>query len=127
MKEGSTTLTPTEFGALVKSLGLEVTEEDLADPSGDRTISFAEFLKVMLLKMSLKNVDKEIVDTFQVFDINGDGFITAEELKTVMNNMGEAVSEKDAVDMIAVADVDGDGRLNVSEYSHKMSEKMSEN
>lgn len=100
---------------LIYALGYEPSVEDSLDPDGTRRINFLEFLTIMLNKM-----DAQIAETFRVFDVDGDGYITAHELYTVMNNMGEDVTESDANDMIRDADLDGDGRLNLIEYARNM-------
>ena len=48
----------------------------------------------------------------QVFDRDGDGYITASELKQVLRMMGEYVTEREARDMVREADSDGDGRID---------------
>ena len=39
---GSVVLNVTELGELVRSMGYEPSEQDLADPNGDRKINFIE-------------------------------------------------------------------------------------
>lgn len=48
----------------------------------------------------------------QVFDQNGDGFISATELRAVMKNLGENLSDKEVDDMLKEADVNGDGQID---------------
>ena len=48
----------------------------------------------------------------QLFDEDGNGFITASELRAVLCNLGEVMSEDEVQEMIRSADVDGDGRIN---------------
>ena len=50
--------------------------------------------------------DADLRDAFKVFDIDGDGHITARELKLVMNSLGQSVSQSDIEDMIKEADTD---------------------
>ena len=48
----------------------------------------------------------------QVFDRDGNGFISAAELRHVMMNLGEKLSEEDVDEMIREADVNGTGQLD---------------
>ena len=48
----------------------------------------------------------------QVFDIDGNGYIDANELRLTMNNLGENLSEDDVKAMIREADINGDGRID---------------
>jgi Ca2+-binding EF-hand superfamily protein len=50
--------------------------------------------------------DADLRDAFKVFDIDGDGIITARELKLIMNSLGQSVSEADIDEMIKEADTD---------------------
>lgn len=50
--------------------------------------------------------------TPQVFDRNGDGFISASELRLVMTNLGEKLSDSDMEEMFAEADVNRDGKID---------------
>ncbi len=121
MKPDSHTISVHDLDELIKAQGFIPSDTDLLDPEGNRTIDFLEFVNIMLAKMSTKDLQKEIIETFKVFDLNGDGYISAAELKEVLTNMGDQLSEKEALDMIHDADADGDGRLNLVEYSKKMS------
>lgn len=110
-----TTIDTTTLRELIYALGYEPTAEDSNDPLGNRRVTFLEFMNMMLNKM-----DSQIAETFKVFDVDGDGFITAKELYSVMKEMGEDVTENEAIDMIRDADLDGDGRLNLIEYARNM-------
>ena len=48
---------------------------------------------------------------FQVFDIDGNGYIDANELKLTMQNLGENLTEDDVKAMIREADTNGDGMI----------------
>lgn len=48
----------------------------------------------------------------QVFDKNGDGYISAAELRHVMTTLGERLTEEEVSEMVKEADMDGDGQVN---------------
>ena len=62
---------------------------------------------------------KELIECFETFDEDKDGFIPADELKHVMMNIGdigERFTEEEADEMIREADIDGDGFINYHEF-----------
>ncbi len=58
------------------------------------------------------DIYKAIVLCFQLFDKNGDGYISAEELYLVMTQLGEKLSMNDASEMMKEADTNGDGLID---------------
>ena len=52
----------------------------------------------------------------QIFDKDGDGFITPQELRSVMTQMGEPVTHDEVDAIVKEADTDGDGNINYAEF-----------
>jgi calmodulin len=121
-KDGNGTVEPEEIGEVMQVLGLEITNEELADimadldENGDGVMDFDEFVVMMDRRMSIRSQRAEIEETFKVFDKNGDGKITFDELKEVLTQLGEEVSDKDVMDMIREADLNGDGAIDFEEF-----------
>ncbi|WZZ83955.1 hypothetical protein YC2023_104527 [Brassica napus] len=62
-------------------------------------------------------------EAFNVFDQNGDGFITVDELmKAVLSSLRlkQGKTLDDCKKMIKQVDVDGDGRVNYKEFRQMM-------
>ncbi len=128
------------------------------DADGNGTIDFPEFLTLMARKMKDTDSEEEILEAFkvmkcthprvrtegwfeflwQVFDKDGNGFISAAELRHVMTNLGELnfhwfppipspestlfwifllffsgekLTDEEVDEMIREADIDGDGQV----------------
>ena len=121
-------VSPEELKDTLRSLGQDPSDEDIAkilrdfdeDKSGD--INFEEFLKFLAKKMKNHDPEIEIMQACQVFDVNGDGFISSDELKMVMADLGENLSDAEIADMIKVGDLDGDGRINYAEFAKMMNQ-----
>ena len=64
----------------------------------------------------------ELRSAFTLYDLDRDGYITAQELKSVMLSTGEDLSDKDAQVMIDMADADGDGRVSFEEFKRFLSD-----
>lgn len=80
---------------------------------GNGMIEFDEFMA--FLKKSYKKPDEvksDLKKAFQVFDLNGDGFISREELQNVLTKMGEKLTDKEVDEMMKKADKNGDGKID---------------
>ena len=83
-----------ELGVVMRSLDQNPTEDDLQDMidevdlNGDGVVDFPEFLTMMARKMRDTESEKEIKEAFKVFDMDGNGYISAAELRHVMTDLG---------------------------------------
>ena len=131
--DGDGTITTKELGSVLRSLGQNPTEPELqdmtneADPYGNGTIDFPEYLTMMARKMKDCDSEEEIVEAFKVFDKEGNGFISAGELRHVMTNLGETMTDEEVDDMIRESDIDGDGQINYEEFVKMMMSKWQAN
>ena len=78
-KDGDGTITTKELGTVMRSLGQNPTEAELADminevdADGNGSIDFPEFLTMMARKMKDTDSEEEILEAFKVFDKDGNG------------------------------------------------------
>lgn len=82
------------------------------DQDGNGSIEFDEFLLMMARKLKATDGEEEMHHAFNVFDKNGDGFITFDELKRVMCSIGERLTDEEIEDMIKEADLNGDKKID---------------
>ncbi|KAH8059907.1 hypothetical protein JL720_13717 [Aureococcus anophagefferens] len=115
-KDGDGTITTKELGTVMRSLGQNPTEAELADminevdADGNGTIDFPEFLTMMARKMKDTDSEEEILEAFKVFDKDGNDL--AAELRHIMTNLGEKLTDEEVDEMLREADIDGDGQIN---------------
>lgn len=66
--------------------------------------------------------EQEMREAFKVFDVDGDGFISASELQEVLKKLGlpEASSMANVREMITNVDRDSDGRVDFGEFKCMM-------
>ena len=122
-----------EMAKVKRALGLHssrfYTEAELQDlinefdVDSDGQIDFEEFLILMARKMKESNTEEDIRETFQVFDKDGNGFISAAELWQVMTIVGKNLTNKEVDEMIREVDTDGDGQVNYEEFVTNMMSK----
>ncbi|XP_070610997.1 calmodulin-like [Erythrolamprus reginae] len=127
-RNGDGTITTRELGTVLRSLGQNPTEAELREivhkleTHKNGTIDFPGFLNLM--EKEIKNRDcHEIRKAFQVFDRDGNGYISAAELRHIMTNLGEKLSHEEVEEMLKVADLDGDGQINYDEFLRVMTSK----
>lgn len=87
------------------------------DTKLDGALDFEDFMcvYVMRLKDGPNDMD-ELIEAFQAFDKQGNGFIMSEDLKTVLTTLGnDRLTDEEAQMMVNLADKDGDGVLDYDE------------
>ncbi|XP_061373350.1 probable calcium-binding protein CML44 [Gastrolobium bilobum] len=104
---GKSSLDFNEFSFFYNSISKEIKGESSDDNDGDDT---------------KEELEKDLVKTFEVFDLDGDGFITSQELESVLKRLGfwDERSCKDCRSMIFLYDTNLDGRLDFEEFKNMM-------
>ena len=128
-EDGDGNITVKELGTVMRSLGQNPTEADIAemmrtvDTDGNGTVSFDEFVVMMKRQMQACESPEEVEAAFKIFDKNGDGTISAAELRHVMTSLGERLTDEEADRMIKEADPDGDGQIVYRDFVKLMCAK----
>nr|CDS30599.1 calmodulin [Hymenolepis microstoma] len=125
-KDGNGLISRSELDDIVRSLGQNPTQGDIkkmmdeVDVDGNGAIDWNEFLKLMEKKLQDCEPERELKEAFQVFDMDGDGYISHVELRRAMETFGERVSGHQSREMIKHADIDGDGQVDYEEFVKTM-------
>ncbi|KAE8686233.1 putative calcium-binding protein CML12 [Hibiscus syriacus] len=117
-------LTMLELAALLRSLGLQPTGDQLQvllahmDSNGNGAVEFDELTNAILPHMNEQIMvnQEQLKELFTLFDRDGNGYITPAELAGCMSKMGNRC-RKELAEMIREADADGDGVINFNEFS----------
>ena len=123
-------LTQLELAALLRSLGLRPTGEDsralllAIDADGSGTVEFDELalaIAPVLTAHAPRLVDQaQLLEVFQAFDRDGNGYISAAELARSMARLGQPLTFDELRRMMSDADVDGDGVISFREFAGVM-------
>ena len=65
--------------------------------------------------MKETDTEAEIREMFKVFDMDGNGFISAEEFKWTMMNLHNQLTEEEVNEIIKTADLNGDGQIDLKD------------
>jgi len=96
---------------------------DLIDENGDRFINFPEFVRAnLMLGPNSSDLDR-LKFSFQVFDLNGDGYISKEELLSILKDSLEEsllLTDDQMMEMVDSTfnevDLNKDGKISFEEY-----------
>ena len=58
--------------------------------------------------------------TFELVDVDGDGYIPTAELKNLMSRLGQGITETRAVEVVVAADANHDGKISLEEFAALM-------
>ncbi|KAG7557761.1 EF-hand domain [Arabidopsis suecica] len=130
-KDGDGRITTKELNESLKNLGIIIPENELTqiiqkiDVNGDGCVDieeFGELYKTIMVEDEDEVGEEDMKEAFNVFDRNGDGFITVDELKAVLSSLGlkQGMSLEECRKMIIQVDVDGDGRVDYKEFRQMM-------
>ncbi|KZV16560.1 hypothetical protein F511_11392 [Dorcoceras hygrometricum] len=115
---------------LLLNTGAQATLDELEELVGHTSLDsidfaffYEELVKAKIQEKNDSGCNDDLSKAFQVFDLNGDGFITCEELQTVLSRWGlwDKSNGQDCKDMIRVFDINSDGVLDFEEFKVMMS------
>lgn len=127
-------LTHLELAALLRSLGLKPNGDQLhtllatIDSNGNGSVEFDELVKAILPDISEQILvnQEQLVEVFQIFDRDGNGYITAAELAGAMAKMGHPLTYRELTEMMREADSNGDGVISFNEFTTIMAKSAAD-
>ncbi|XP_047982786.1 calmodulin-like protein 3 [Salvia hispanica] len=127
-RDGDGRITKSELSASLEKMGIFIPGDELAqmitrvDVNGDGCVDIDEFSTLYQTIMDERNEEEDMKEAFNVFDQNGDGFISVEELGSVLASLGlrQGRGAEECEKMINKVDADGDGRVDFNEFKQMM-------
>ncbi|GMI73322.1 calmodulin-like 3, ARF-GAP domain 11 [Hibiscus trionum] len=127
-KNGDGKITNKELSESLENLGIFIPSKELIqmvekiDVNGDGFVDIDEFGALYETIMHERDEEEDMMEAFNVFDQNRDGFITVEELRSVLSSLGlkQGRTIEDCKRMIQKVDEDGDGMVNFKEFKQMM-------
>ena len=118
-RDGDKLISKREYAAFRKSYGLKISDAELNeemgefDADGDGKWSQQEFLRALNDK---SDDEGESEREFQVWDRDGDGFVSEGELRDLLVNIGAVELAAVTKALIKEADLDSDGKIRWEEF-----------
>ncbi|CAI5461963.1 unnamed protein product [Closterium sp. Yama58-4] len=128
-KDGDGVITADELASALNLIGVSASEDVVSsmmregDFDGNGSVNLEEFLALNAMAERLGgDVSRSVLkDVFQVFDVDHNGMISADELFRVMANVeGGGVTLDECKRMISSVDMDGDGFVDFPEFERMM-------
>ncbi|KAH7834909.1 hypothetical protein Vadar_020856 [Vaccinium darrowii] len=126
-----------ELRSLLERIGVHSTQEELQALVGKTRLDLIDFLLFYDTNVKQKNghdqivegeneehddLERDLAKAFEVYDLNGDGYISCEELQSVLSRLGfwSEGCGRDCSSMIKVYDMNSDGLLDFDEFKKMM-------
>lgn len=125
-KNNQGVLTMKLLGTLLRYLGHSPTETEIQEiivKMNKKTISFPEFVDLMLNKKEIVDIESGVLKAFSVFDLNQNGLISADELRQALTTLGDKLTEIEAKVLIQKAKVNQDGLIDYTIFIDSMKPK----
>ncbi|EOA18840.1 hypothetical protein CARUB_v10007462mg [Capsella rubella] len=133
-KNGDGKISVDELKEVIRALSPSASPEETVtmmkqfDLDGNGFIDLDEFVALFQIGIgggggggNNRNDVSDLKEAFELYDLDGNGRISAKELHSVMKNLGEKCSVQDCKKMISKVDTDGDGCVNFDEFKKMMS------
>ncbi|KAK8636787.1 hypothetical protein V6N13_124525 [Hibiscus sabdariffa] len=123
---GDGKISSSELGSIMGSLGQQLTDEELhkmvkeVDADGDGFIDFQEFVELNTKGVDSNEALENLKEAFSVYDLDGNGSISADELHQVLQSLGDDCSIAECRKMISGVDKDGNGLIDFEEFQLMM-------
>ena len=120
------TINSQKIREIMQKLGKYPTEEQLqrlianVAKYDSKKISFDDFVDMMEQLNKENDPEVEILNSFQIFDVENSGLISNQDLFHIIRTFGETLTDKEIEEIISEADVDGDGYINYEEFVRMM-------
>ncbi|KAJ9140658.1 hypothetical protein P3X46_031277 [Hevea brasiliensis] len=127
-------LTQLELAALLRSLGLKPSGDQIhvllskIDGNGNGYVEFDELVTAILPDMNEEVLinQEQLLEVFQSFDRDGNGYITASELAGSMAKMGHPLTYQELSKIMGEADTNGDGVISFNEFANIMAKSAAD-
>lgn len=127
-KEKEGLISVESLGDAMRALGANPTQNEINEmireiKPHDGKVEFKDFLDQFAKKMKDPDTEEDLLESFKIFDREGNGIISREEFKHIMMTLGENFSEENAEEMLREADRNNEGFIRYYDFVKLMMSK----
>ena len=118
-----------ELGTAMRAFGFELNDIELQDlmkeydKDGNNSLDLSEFIDLLNKKKEEQKEELDHFETFQLLDINDDGFLSRKNLQLLFENIGLNIDDDMLDGFFQYVDKDNDKKINLEEFINFMQEK----
>ena len=108
-------ITKQELSTLLRALGKNITDNEInslivESNLADELINFDSFITI-LNKITPKDTEAELLEAYELFDTENNGYINISEFRHIMTNLGEKLSVDEIDNIIKELDPTNQGKI----------------
>jgi calmodulin len=126
-KDSNGTISSNEIGIVMKALGENPTEDQIAnslsemETTEDGSLAYEEYERIMTTKrIGDEAYEENVLEAFKFFDKEGTGKLKVETMKELLTTMCEKLNEKEFEEFLKDADPNGEGLIHYETYVKKL-------
>ena len=120
---GAGSISASDLGEAMRAAGATPAEQDIADLSVGKTSFTLDDFKAACAANAAPE-QSEVQEAFEVFDQNGNGYISLIELKNVLKNLGEGMDDATLDKVAKASEPDSEGQVNIRHFVDVLHMKM---
>lgn len=122
-KDNQRVLSYRHLKVALRAFGFPVSKADVAHMLRDQGLTLADGLnyrtwrELIASKIKNRTPEEEVHRAFQLFDLDGAGYITTRDLALIAKQTEFSIEPAEIQDMVAEFDRDGDGVISLDEFA----------
>ncbi|KAK3584644.1 hypothetical protein CHS0354_003931 [Potamilus streckersoni] len=130
-KNGDGKICTNELKSVMRALGQNPTEKNLADmmtridKDNSGFVDYNEYCDLIkAFSKPIKVLEVELREAFRFFDKDRNGSLDAKELRKALLSLGDPLGEEDLHELFALMDLDKNGKVDVDEFTKFLCEPV---
>ncbi|KAL3892184.1 hypothetical protein ACJMK2_004418 [Sinanodonta woodiana] len=130
-KNGDGKICTNELKSVMRGLGQNPTEKNLADmihradKDNSGFIEYREYCELIKeFSKPLETIETELREAFRYFNKARNGNLDAKELKHALLSLGNPLSEEEIKELFALMDLDKNGKVDIDEFTTFLSKPI---